>query len=256
MFFIFIVGTAGSGKSILTASLEKWLVASEMNVSVVNIDPGVESPPYTSDIDVREYVDYGEIMKQFGLGPNGALVASLDMALSHITDIREEIADESRDYVIVDCPGQMELFAYRNSGPLMVSSLHDSDPALSLYLLDSNIARTATGYISSLLLGISINIRFGLPQLNILSKSDILTPDEIVKIEMWSEEPYTLEEAVDESSMGLVREYSKSTLMMLEQLGGGTGIIPISAKQMEGIDILYGEIQRVFAGGEDYLTFE
>ena len=57
MFFIFLVGTACSGKSLLTASLEKWLVGSDLSVTVVNIDPGVESPPYTSDVDIREYVD-------------------------------------------------------------------------------------------------------------------------------------------------------------------------------------------------------
>ena len=84
MFFIFLVGTAGSGKSLLTASLEKWLVGSDLSVTVANIDPGVDSPPYTSDVDIREYVDYGEVMNNFGLGPNGALVASLDMAVGHI----------------------------------------------------------------------------------------------------------------------------------------------------------------------------
>jgi GTPase SAR1 family protein len=109
MFFIFIVGTAGSGKSLLTASLEKWLVGSDLSVTVANIDPGVESPPYTSDVDIREYVDYGEVMRTFGLGPNGALVASLDMAVGYIDDLREEIIDTERDYVLVDCPGQMEL---------------------------------------------------------------------------------------------------------------------------------------------------
>jgi GTPase SAR1 family protein len=227
-----------------------------MSVTVVNIDPGVEDPPYTSDVDIREFVDYGEIMKQFGLGPNGALVASLDMALNHATEIREEIVESNRDYILVDCPGQMELFAYRNSGPLMVSSLHQTDPALSLYLLDSNIARTATGYVSSLLLGVSINIRFGLSQLNVLSKSDILSPDELSMMELWSDEPYTLEEFLDDSSSGLIREYTKAALVMLEQMGGGTNITPVSAKQMTGIENLYGEIQRIVAGGEDYLTYE
>lgn len=256
MFFIFLVGTAGSGKSLLTASLEKWLIGSEMSVTVTNIDPGVESPPYTSDVDIREYVDYGEIMKQFGLGPNGALVASLDMALNSVHDIREEIIDNGRDYVLVDCPGQMELFAYRSSGPLMVSSLCGSEPAVSLYLLDSNIARTPPGYISLLLLGMSINIRFGLPQLNLLSKPDILLPDEVEKIISWSEEPHLLADGLDDTSEGLTREYSQHILMMLNEMGGGPSILPASAKQMTGIDTLYGEMQRVLAGGEDYLAFE
>ncbi|TET09481.1 MAG: GTPase [Candidatus Thorarchaeota archaeon] len=251
MFFIFIVGTAGSGKSLLTSSLEKWFVGSDLSVTVVNLDPGVDSPPYTSDVDIREYVNYGEVMSSFGLGPNGALVASLDMAISHASDLRDEIIDTERDYVLVDCPGQMELFAYRNSGPLMVSSLKGDDPALSLYLLDSNIARTPTGYLSSTLLGISISIRFGLPQLNVLSKPDILTEIELEEIVEWGAEIYTLEEALDASEEGLRREYARSILEMLRTLDTATGNVPVSAKEMTGIDVLYGEMQRVFSGGDN-----
>ncbi len=251
MFFTFIVGTAGSGKSLLTSSLEKWLVGSDLSVTVVNLDPGVDSPPYTSDVDIREYVNYGEVMSSFGLGPNGALVASLDMAISHVNDLRDEIIDTGRDYVLVDCPGQMELFAYRNSGPLMVSSLRGDDPALSLYLLDSNIARTPTGYLSSTLLGISISIRFGLPQLNVLSKPDILSEIELEEIVEWGTEIYTLEEALDASDEGLSREFSRSILEMLRTLDTATGSVPVSAKEMTGIDVLYGEMQRVFSGGDN-----
>lgn len=251
MFFIFIVGTAGSGKSLLTASLEKWLVEFDLSVAVVNLDPGVESPPYSSDVDIREYVNYGEVMENFGLGPNGALVASLDMGVSSVDDLREEIVETERNYVLVDCPGQMELFAYRNSGPLMVSGLRGDDPSLSLYLLDSNIARTASGYLSSMLLGLSINIRFGLPQLSILSKSDILMEDEIEEIVQWGSELHLLEEALDQSSEGLVREYSKSILEMLGSIGTMSDTVPVSAKDMTGFDILYGEIQRIFLGGDN-----
>lgn len=251
MFFIFLVGTAGSGKSLLTSSLEKWLVGSDLSVAVVNIDPGVDSPPYTSDVDIREYVDYGDVMNTFGLGPNGALVASLDMAVGYIDNLRNEITETERDYILVDCPGQMELFAYRNSGPLMVSGLKGDDPTVSLYLLDSNIARTATGYLSSMLLGLSINIRFGLPQQNILSKSDILTEEEIDEVVQWGTEIHLLEEALDQSSEGLIREYSKSILDMLENIGTTSTTVPVSAKDMTGLDILYGELQRVFSGGDN-----
>jgi GTPase SAR1 family protein len=251
MLFTFLVGTAGSGKSLLTASLEKWLVGSDLSVTVVNLDPGVEDPPYTSDVDIREYVDYGEVMSSFGLGPNGALVASLDMAVSQVEDLREEINDVERDYVLVDCPGQMELFAYRNSGPLMVSGLRGDDVATSLYLLDSNIARTPTGYLSSMLLGISINIRFGLPQLNVLSKSDILVPEEVEEISQWAEEPYLLEEALDNSAHGMVQEYARLVLEMMGSLGTASNAIPVSARDMTGFDVLYGELQRIFTGGDN-----
>ncbi len=251
MYFVFLVGTAGSGKSLLTSSLEKWLIGSDLSVAVVNLDPGVDSPPYTSDVDIREYVDYGEIMESFGLGPNGALVASLDMAVSQVNDLRDEILETERDYVLVDCPGQMELFAYRNSGPLMVSGLAAGDTAVSLYLLDANISRTPSGYLSCMLLGVSLGIRFGLPQLNILSKSDILMEEEIDEIVQWGEEPYLLEGALDGTAEGIKREYSRYILEMLTNLGSLAGAIPVSAKDMSGFDTVYGELQRVFSGGDN-----
>ncbi|MFW9943379.1 MAG: ATP/GTP-binding protein [Candidatus Sifarchaeia archaeon] len=253
MFYVFLVGTAGSGKSLLTSTLEKWLIADEMSVTVVNLDPGVDDPPYTSDVDIREYVNYGEVMRRFNLGPNGALVASLDMAVSHASDLRDEIFELGRDYVLVDCPGQMELFAYRNSGPMMVSALRDQEPAVSLYLLDSNIARTPTGYLSSMLLGISISIRFGLPQLSVLSKSDILMDEQVEEILSWSNDAYLLEEALDGTSEGLLREYSGSILRMLNEIDASGTVVPVSAKQVTGVETLYGELQRTFLGGDNII---
>jgi GTPase SAR1 family protein len=251
MYFMFLVGTAGSGKSLLTSSLEKWLVGSDLSVGVVNLDPGVDSPPYTSDVDIREYVDYGEVVESFGLGPNGALVASLDMAVSQVSDLRDEVVDTERDYVLVDCPGQMELFAYRNSGPLMVSGLRGNDPALSLYLLDANISRTPAGYLAAMLLGLSISIRFDLPQLNILSKSDILMEDEIEEIVQWGEEPHLLETALETSAEGITREYARYILEMLESLGSASSAIPASGRDMTGFETIYGEVQRIFTGGDN-----
>jgi GTPase SAR1 family protein len=254
MFYVFLVGTAGSGKSLLTSTLEKWLIADEMSVTIVNLDPGVDDPPYTSDVDIREYVNYGEVMRRFSLGPNGALVASLDMAVSHADDLRDEIFELGRDYVLVDCPGQMELFAYRNSGPMMVSGIRGQDPAVSLYLLDSNIARTPTGYLSSMLLGISISIRFGLPQLSVLSKADILMDEQIEEILSWSTDTYLLEEALDSMSEGLLREYSGAILRMLNEIDTGSATIPVSAKQVTGVETLYGELQRIFLGGDNIIV--
>ncbi|TFF87055.1 GTPase [Candidatus Thorarchaeota archaeon] len=251
MFVVFLVGTAGSGKSLLAAALERWLLDTEISTTVVNLDPGVDAPPYTSDVDIREYVDYGEVITTFGLGPNGALVASMDMAIGHLPDIRDEILERETDYVLVDCPGQMELFAYRSSGPLFVTGLAGTEPALSLYLLDSNIARTPEGYISSTLLGLSISIRFGLPQLNLLSKSDILEEEAIERVVTWSRSTFNLEDALDNSASGLIREYSQSILRMLEDLGGATALTPVSAKTRSGLETIYGHMQRIFMGGDN-----
>jgi hypothetical protein len=133
----------------------------------------------------------------------------------------------------------------------MVNGLRGQESALSAYLLDSNIARTPEGYLSSMLLGLSINIRFGIPQLNILSKPDILTPGLVDEIVEWSTDPYTLEDTLGNSSEGLTREFSQAVLGMLDGLGGATSLLPVSARSMNGMDELYGEVQRIFMGGEN-----
>ena len=35
--------------------------------------------PYPANIDVRDTVDYKEVMKQYGLGPNGGIVTALNL---------------------------------------------------------------------------------------------------------------------------------------------------------------------------------
>ena len=38
---------------------------------------------------------------------------------------------------------------------------------------------------------------------------------------------------------------------MLGTLDTAIGSVPVSAKEMTGIDVLYGEMQRIFSGGDN-----
>ena len=66
---IFVSGTAGSGKSLLTSKLQDYYARNGAFAAILNLDPGVDNMPYTCDIDVRDYVDYVSIMQQYELGP-------------------------------------------------------------------------------------------------------------------------------------------------------------------------------------------
>jgi pantothenate kinase-related protein Tda10 len=52
MFIVFVIGTAGSGKSFLAASFSDWLKLAKQNVVTVNLDPGVLTLPYKPDINI------------------------------------------------------------------------------------------------------------------------------------------------------------------------------------------------------------
>lgn len=123
MYLIFLTGTAGSGKSTLTSILKKWYQEREVDTVILNLDPGALKLPYEPDIDIRDYVSLKNIMEEYGLGPNGALVAASDMIAVSLDNIKEELEEHKADYVIVDTPGQLELFAFRESGPYVVNNL-------------------------------------------------------------------------------------------------------------------------------------
>jgi len=106
MYIVFIIGTAGSGKSLLTASFSEWLQMAKQDVITVNLDPGVLTMPYTPNIDIRDYIKIEDIMKQYGLGPNGALIMAADLIAEETDRLGEEIASFKPDFVLIDTPGQ------------------------------------------------------------------------------------------------------------------------------------------------------
>lgn len=55
---------AGSGKTTLMQRLNAHLHAQNSPPYVVNLDPAVSHMPYTANIDIRDTVDYKEVMRQ------------------------------------------------------------------------------------------------------------------------------------------------------------------------------------------------
>ena len=77
--FLYMIGTAGSGKSTLSFSYQDWLNQQGLDSIIVNLDPGAENLPYEPNIDVRDWISLKEIMETNDLGPNGAQIACADM---------------------------------------------------------------------------------------------------------------------------------------------------------------------------------
>lgn len=74
-----VIGMAGSGKTTLMQRLNAETHMAGQPAYIVNLDPAVTHLPYGPNIDVRDTVNYKEVMKQYGLGPNGAIVTALNL---------------------------------------------------------------------------------------------------------------------------------------------------------------------------------
>ena len=67
MYSIYQIGTAGSGKTLLTEKLISLYNDKGNSVASINLDPGVRSLPYTPDFDIREYIDIDSFTFSKGL---------------------------------------------------------------------------------------------------------------------------------------------------------------------------------------------
>ena len=245
---IFVTGTAGSGKSMLTSKILEYYQTNGVFASVLNLDPGVESLPYRPDVDVRDYVDIVQIMKQYDLGPNGSMIMANDLIATKIEDIQNEIHGVNPDYLIVDTPGQIELFAYRASGPFFIQNI-DASEKTNIFLYDGTMIVSPSNFISISLLATSIKLRLGLPTINVMTQTDLI-PDKIDQVLKWSSDPISLEEEL-KTLEG--ETYSLATdILRTLNIGEFTGdLIPISNLTGEGMVNLQATLSRIINLGEE-----
>ena len=246
---IFISGTAGSGKSLLTSKLYDYYTKNRAFAAILNLDPGVENMPYTCDVDVRDYVDYVSIMQKYDLGPNGALVMANDLIASKIDEIQNEVNRVNPDYLIVDTPGQIELFAYRSSGPFLVENI-SSEEKTSIFLFDGALITTPVNFVSIALLATSIRLRLNISTVNVLTKTDLIGT-KLKDILQWTTSLSKLEDAIAKEADGETYTLTTNILRGLNFGGFAQGLIPISNVTGDGFVNLEGALSRILNLGEE-----
>jgi len=251
--FVYFIGTAGSGKSTLTYNFKRWMELRSLDAIAVNLDPGAENLPYEPDVDIRDWISLKEIMETYDLGPNGAQIACADMLALNTEDVKKSIESFKTDYVLIDTPGQLELFVFREAGRYIVKFLNPQKSIIA-YILDYALAKNASGLVSQLLLSLNTNFRLNQPQINILSKADMLNEQEQKQLEKWSSDPDMLYDAIQQEDASVYREMSEGILNLIQNFKSHTELILSGKEDFKGIEDLYTAIQLQFEGGEDLMS--
>lgn len=256
---IFVVGTAGAGKSSLVTAYQRWARFLEVDVMAINLDPGAERVHYDPEFDVRDLVSLSDVMSEYDLGPNGAQILAADLVASQAEDVFEQIEGLSGDMLIVDTPGQVELFAFREASSHLVDVLGQGRACL-VFLFDPMLSRTPSGFVSQMLLSSIVHFRLGLPTANFLSKTDLLEPDELEKIMEWGDNLDILEVALYEESENQANdarsgsqraEFAIGQLRMMQNAAIQPGLIPLSSEVEDGLADVLTFAQTMFGGMGD-----
>ena len=250
MRFLYFVGTAGSGKSTLVQAYKEWLDSADISSIIVNLDPGSDATPYEPDIDIRDWISLGNVMEQYNLGPNGAQVVAADLLTMNISRLTDAIAMEDAKYVLIDTPGQLELFAFRQSSIDLVEAL-GRDKSMIVYTADPMLCKTANGFISGEMLSMLVQFRLQIPIMNVLTKSDLLDDMTRERLITWFEDPQTLYENLLDEDRDPQSIVGMELFKTLENVGVFGQMRAVSAKEGDGMEDIYATTQLAFFGGED-----
>jgi GPN-loop GTPase len=246
---IYITGTAGSGKSLLTSNLLQWYIDHNNFPITLNLDPAVSELPYLPDVDIRDHIDINNIIETYGLGPNGAIIMAHDLISTKIQDIQIEVDELNPDYILIDTPGQIELFAYRSSGNYFISNFQ-ADSKVTIFIMDGVLVSSPINFVSLSLLSTSINLRLKTSQINVLSKRDLII-DNLENILDWSHSDRTLLEALDKENNQEFSLLSKDVLKIISQNGLNQDLVAVSNLTMNGLIELYSVLSRILNQGEE-----
>ncbi len=250
MINLYFIGSAGSGKSSLTGAFMGWMQNHGYDAITVNLDPGIENAPYVPDIDIRDWIKLRDVMIERGVGPNGAQIIAADMLALNINEMKEIIESYETEYAIFDTPGQMELFVLRQSGKYLIDAL-GAEHSIIGFLYDPIISRSPSGFISLMLQAASVQVRFNVPFLGILTKIDLLPDEDMEKILDWSRDLIRLDDAIHDELPSMRSQLSIEFLSSLKSFNAGQTIVPVSSTYGSGMEDIYNAAQQVFSGGED-----
>lgn len=248
---LIFLGTAGSGKTSLCHAYGEWLKEQEKTVSFVNLDAGAEYLPYIPDFDIRSYFTISDIMKKEKLGPNGAMLRANELWSDHIDTILQEISALNSDFVLIDTPGQLEAFVFKEAGPIFLQKLDAKSHSVAIFLIDAELTQYASNLIVGLLLALSVQIQLGINMIYILHKSDLMARDS--KLVKMLQDPDYFKKCIIAEEHGALTDLALIAQRAFAELAPSMRIITTSVKTRDnsGFDKLYDLIHEIFCACGD-----
>ncbi|KAG5996246.1 hypothetical protein E4U52_006963 [Claviceps spartinae] len=268
---IVCVGMAGSGKTTFMQRINAHLHSQKQPPYVINLDPAVLTVPFDSNIDIRDSVNYEEVMKQYNLGPNGGILTSLNLFATKVDQVVSLLEKRAQpdpekpdrkpiDRIIVDTPGQIEAFVWSASGTILLESLASSFPTVIAYVIDTPRTASTSTFMSNMLYACSILYKTKLPMVLVFNKTDVkdaaFAKEWMTDFEAFQEALRRDEEAGEEghdggmdgsggghAGSGYMGSLLNSMSLMLEEFYSHLSMVAVSSRLGTGVDDFFEAVE-------------
>lgn len=233
---------------------------------VINLDPATIYAPFQSNIDIRDSVNYKKVMEEYNLGPNGAIMTSLNLFATKVDQVigllekraAPDPANPARKpmkHILVDTPGQIEAFVWSASGTILLDSLASSFPTVIAYIIDTPRTSSTSTFMSNMLYACSILYKTKLPMMLVFNKTDAkdasfarewMTDYEAFQAALNEDEnrnAFGGQEGGQGTGTGYMGSLINSMSLMLEEFYCHLNMVSVSALHGTGIDEFFEAVK-------------
>ncbi|KAG1673562.1 hypothetical protein FOA52_003862 [Chlamydomonas sp. UWO 241] len=235
---VLVIGMAGSGKTTLIQQINSYMSRKQTNGYIINLDPAVMHVPYSPNIDIRDTVKYKNVMKEYNLGPNGGILTSCNLfatRFDQVIHLLERPREPPLEHIIVDTPGQIEIFTWSASGAIITELLASSFPTLVAYVIDTPRCVSPQTFMSNMLQACSILYKTKLPMMLVFNKVDVTRHDFALE---WMADFETYLKAL-EADGTYAATLSRSLSLVLDEFYQSMRSVGVSAVTGEGMDAFF-----------------
>ena len=239
---LIVLGMAGSGKTTFVEKLEEEIANKDKESYIINLDPAVMDTLYEPNLDIRDTVKYKEVMASNNLGPNGAILTCLNLFSTNIDKVVSILEPKTDlDFIVIDTPGQLEVFSWSASGKLISDSFSILFPSILIYIIDMPRCNNPNTFSSNMLYALSIMYKMKLPLLIAFNKADLAKDSKVTE---WMDDYESLQ-AVLKKKDDYMSTFSSSLSLLLNEFYKTIKFVKVSSKTGEGFDDLIKKCEEI-----------